>query len=292
MHPMDKPVNYTKEAFLHPLNLALLIAAFSSAFFMSGSAGDVVNLIISITVAAELLYLGIVPRQPRFQKYINLRTFKERNSRFDERRIFGELSEASQKRFLVLKHITGLVRANFEKVSYTSQGIVDNLTTRLDALLTSYILLLEGNERYRSYLESTTLARLQEEAEITQKEIEEAESQRLKQVLERRLIILNKRGEKYGAAREKYLISDSQLKTIEDTVRYIYEKSMTLSNTAEIERQMDSLLLDLEDADSVFAEYSEGKSTLPSYLDELRSLEKEIEQTDELFRKTSVKTEN
>ncbi|MCC5933038.1 MAG: hypothetical protein LAT75_02530 [Candidatus Cyclonatronum sp.] len=289
---MDKPVNYTKEAFLHPLNLALLIAAFSSAFFMSGSAGDVVNLIISITVAAELLYLGIVPRQPRFQKYINLRTFKERNSRFDERRIFGELSEASQKRFLVLKHITGLIRKNFEKVNYSSQGIIDNLTTRLEALLTSYILLLEGNERYRSYLESTTQARLQEEAEITQKEIEEAESPRLKQVLERRLIILNKRGEKYGAAREKYLISDSQLKTIEDTVRYIYEKSMTLSNTAEIEHQMDSLLLDLEDADSVFAEFSEGKSTLPSYLDELRSLEKEIEQTDELFRKTSVKTEN
>lgn len=285
---MDKPVNYTREAFLHPLNLAALIAAFSSAFFLSGS-GDVVNIIIAITVAAELLYLGIIPRQPRFQKYINLRTFKERNSRFDERRIFGELSEASQKRFLVLKHITGLIRNNFEKVNYTTQGIVDNLTTRLDALLTSYILLLEGNERYRSYLESTTQARLQEEAEITRKEIDEAESPRLRQVLERRLLILNKRGEKYGAAREKYLISDSQLKTIEDTVRYIYEKSMTLSNTAEIEHQMDSLLLDLEDADTVFTEFSEGKSTLPSYLDELRSLEKEIEQTDELFRKTSVK---
>ncbi|AXJ00918.1 hypothetical protein CYPRO_1667 [Cyclonatronum proteinivorum] len=288
---MDKPVNYTREAFLHPLNLAVLIAAFSSSFFLSGS-GDVVNLLIAITIAAELLYLGIVPRQPRFQKYINLRTFQERNSRFDERRIFGELTEESQKRFLVLKHITGLIRNNFEKVSYTTQGIVDNLTTRLDALLTSYILLLEGNERYLSYLNSTTQARLQEEAAKTQKEIDEAESPRLRQVLERRLLILNKRSEKYGAANEKYLISDSQLKTIEDTVRYIYEKSMTLSNTSEIEHQMDSLLLDLEDADTIFAEFSEGKSTLPSYIDELMSLEKEIEQTDELFRKTSVKTQN
>ncbi len=281
---MDKPVNYTREAFLHPLNLGVLIAAFSSAFFLAGY-DSLVNIIIFSAVAAELIYLGTIPRSARFQKYMNLRAFKERNSRFDERKIFGELSEASQKRFLVLKHITGLVRDNLSKINYTSQGLADSINTRIEALLTSYMMLLEGNERYRYYLNNTTEAHLQSEVEKTQAEIDNSDSSKLVRVLERRLIILNKRLEKYGAAREKYLISDSQLKTIEDTIRYIYEKSMTFGNPAEIEQQMDSLLMDLEDTDSVFGEINHDLNDVPSYLDDLKKLEKEMEETDALFAK-------
>lgn len=281
---MDKPVNYTREAFLHPLNLGVLIAAFSSAFFLAGY-DSLVNIIIFSAVAAELIYLGTIPRSARFQKYMNLRAFKERNSRFDERKIFGELSEASQKRFLVLKHITGLVRDNLSKINYTSQGLADSINTRIEALLTSYMMLLEGNERYHYYLNNTTEKHLQSEVEKTQAEINDSDSSKLARVLERRLIILNKRLEKYGAAREKYLISDSQLKTIEDTIRYIYEKSMTFGNPAEIEQQMDSLLMDLEDTDSVFGDINHDLNDVPSYLDDLKKLEKEMEETDALFAK-------
>lgn len=287
---MDKPVNYTKEAFLHPLNLGVLIAAFSSAFFLAGY-DSVVNIIIFSAIAVELIYLGTVPGLARFQKHMNLRAFKERNSRFDERRIFGELSEASQKRFLVLKHITGLIRDNLSKINYTSQGLADSINTRIEALLTSYMVLLEGNERYRFYLKNTTQTHLQAEAEKTQVEINNTDSPKLARVLERRLNILNKRLEKYGAAHEKYLISDSQLKTIEDTIRYIYEKSMTLGNPAEIEQQMDSLLMDLEDADSVFDDINYDLNNVPSYLEELKKLEKEMEETDALFTGSQV-TEN
>lgn len=279
---MDKPVNYTREAFLHPLNLAMLIAAFTSAFFVSGSE-PLVNIIISVTLAAELIYLGTVPRTARFQKYINLRMFKERNSRFDERRIFGALSEASQKRFLVLKHISGLIRDNFTKMPYASQGLLDNLNTRIETLLTSYMLLLENYERYQFYLKNTTEERLSKEVEATNEEINESNSPKLTKVLNRRLDILNKRLEKYGVAREKYLISDLQLKTIEDTIRYIYEKSMTMTNLTEIERQVDTLLMDLEDSESIFNETARDMDEVPAYLSELQKLEREVEQTDELF---------
>lgn len=285
---MENTINYTREAFLHPLNLGLLIAAFSSAF-MIASIEPAVNILLVATVAVELLYLGTVPRTARFQKYINLRSFKERNSKFNDRKVFGQLSEQSQKRFLILKHISSLIRENFKKMPYTSQGLLDNINARLNSLLTSYMLMLESNERYKQYLDNTTQTRLEEQLEQAKKEQAAAGSERLRQVLQRRIDILNKRCEKYGVAREKYQISESQLKTVEDTVRYIYEKSMTLTNPGEIEQQMDSLLMDLDDTDA-FISAGAGDTDLPGgkySMDEIRRLEREMAETDDLFNNSS-----
>ncbi len=275
---MDKPVNYTREAFLHPLNLAFLITASTSAFFLSGH-GTALSVIFSVTVAFELIYLGIVPRLPRFQKYINLRSFKERNSRFQERKIFGNLNEEGQKKFLILKHIAGLIKGNFAKLPYPSHGLLDSINTRIDSLLTSYMLLLDSSKRYEQYLETPVESRLRSEIEKTSKEIETTDSQKLKQVLNRRQSILHKRLEKYGVAREKYLISESQLKTIEDTIRYIYEKSMTMSNLEEIEHQMDSLMLDLDDTDTIYSEWSSDLNGNGDILSEIRDLDNQSEET-------------
>jgi len=276
---MDKPVNYTREAFLHPFNLGFLIAAFTTAFFVSGDT-SAINIVFAVTLATELMYLGIVPRMARFQKYINLNKFKERNSRFDERKIFGGLSEESQKRFLILKHISGLIRENFNKLPYVSQGLLDSIYTRMDSLMTSYMILLDSNERYRQYVDKDIEKTLTAEIDEVKKEKEEASSPKLKQVIERRIAILEKRISKYGAARERYLISDSQLKTIEDTVRYIYEKSLTISNLEEIEYQMDSLIMDLEDADAVFTEINHEINEIPDYIRNLDSIENDLSQAE------------
>lgn len=277
--PMDKPVNYTREAFLHPFNLGFLIAAFTTAFFVSGDT-SALNVVLSATLAAELMYLGMVPRMARFQKYINLLKFKERNSRFDERKIFSNLSEDSQKRFLILKHISGLVRDNFNKLPYVSQGLLDSIYTRMDSLMTSYMILLDSNERYQQYVNKDIEKTLRGEIEDAKKEKDEATSQKLKQVIERRIAILEKRISKYGAARERFLISESQLKTIEDTVRYIYEKSLTMTNLEEIEYQMDSLIMDLDDADAVFSEINNeinhDFNEIPDYIRNLEDIDKEF----------------
>lgn len=272
---MDKPVNYSREAFLHPLNLGFLIAAFTTAFFVSANT-PAVNIIFAITLATELIFLGTVPKMARFQKYINLNKFKERNSRFDERKIFGGLSEESQKRFLVLKHVASLIRENFSKLPYISQGILESIYTRMDSLMTSFMILLDSNERYRQYVHKDIEKSLLDEIEAVKVEKEEAASPKLKQVIERRISILEKRISKYGAARERYLISESQLKTIEDTVRYIYEKSLTISNLEEIEYQMDSLLLDLDDADAVFMEINQDFNENPEYIRNLESIENDL----------------
>lgn len=285
---MDKPVNYTREAFLHPLNLAFLIAVFTSAFFLAGTT-NAINILFSVAFAVELIYIGVVPRLPRFQKHVNLRKFKERNSRFDERKIFSLLNEQSQKRFLVLKHIYSLIKENFAKMPYTSQGILDNINTRIDSLTTSYLLLLEGHQRYEHYLDTPVEEKLNAEIQSVKAEIEGASSPKHAQVLARRLSILEKRLEKYGSAREKYVISESQLKTIEDTIRYIYEKSMTMTDLEEIEFQMDSLLMDLDDTDRLFRGISPDYSDI-TMMETIKKMDEELYQTQEAAKRTKINT--
>ena len=68
----DQSINFTREAFLHPLNMGVLLVATISAFVMSDM-GLVSNIILSMTFGVELMYLGIVPRLPRFRKNVKLR---------------------------------------------------------------------------------------------------------------------------------------------------------------------------------------------------------------------------
>lgn len=286
---MSKPVNYTREAFMHPLNLGFLIAAFTTSFFLAGMQ-PAMAIVMSVTFAIELIYLGTVPQTAKFQKHVNLRKFKERNSRFDERQIFGELSEEAQKKFLVLKHIAGLIRENFAKLPYQSHGILDSINTRIDSLITSYMLLLDGNQRYDLYLKNSVEESLNDDIESVKKEIEQAASDKHKSVLKRRLSILEKRLKKYAIARDKHAISVSQLQTIEDTIKYIYEKSMTMTNLEEIEHQMDSLLLDLDDTDSIFDEINHDLNQIPDYLRGLQDIESDTIETQEYLRSKKEKT--
>jgi hypothetical protein len=276
---IDKPVNYTREAFLHPINLSFLFIAAFSAFFLSGP-GIATQLIFSVVFGLELIYLGTVPRSAAFQKFINVRKFKEKNDQFEERRIFRELDGRSQKRFLVLKHIAGLIRQNFMKMPYDSQGLLENINNRIESLLNSYILLLESYSRYEQYIKSSIPDRLKTDIEETRLEMNETGSEKLRQVLQRRLSILQKRVDKHGAAQEKYRICISQLKTIEDTIRYIYEKSMTMNSLEELGYQLDSLLMDLEDTSDMFEGIDSGFDVSGlDEIDELQELDKETEAT-------------
>ncbi|MFN2374429.1 MAG: coiled-coil domain-containing protein [Cyclonatronaceae bacterium] len=276
---IEKPVNYTREAFLHPINLGFLFVAAFTAFFMTGSV-VATQVIFSVVFGLELIYLGTLPRTAGFQKYINVRKFREKTDLFEEKRIFRELDGKSQKRFLVLKHISGLVKQNFQKMPYDSQGLLDNIINRIETLLNSYMLLLETYTRYEHYIGSSIPERLNKEIEETHKEIEESNSDKLKQVLNRRLIILKKRIDKHGAAQEKYRICISQLKTIEDTIRYIYEKSMTMNSLEELGFQLDSLLMDLEDTSDMFEGIdSDYSMSSQDELIELQNLEHETEAT-------------
>lgn len=258
-------INYTREAFMNPINLGVLLVSTLTAFFMTGL-GDFSSLLLTTVFGLELMYLGIVPKLPRFRKKLELKKIKERHAANNEKELFQSLDNKSQKRFLVLKHLAKLVQENFEKLPYSSQGLLDNIGKKIDELLGNYLTLLDLIKRYEVYLNTSLESNLKEEVVRQIEEIKTLESEKLKRTKARRVAIMQKRLKKFSVAKEKYLVCETHLETIEDAVRYIYEQSMTMSNPEEIGFQLDNLLTEVEETSQLIDDLDQD--ILPEYTTE------------------------
>ncbi len=264
----EPTINYTREAFLHPLNMGVLLVATISAFAAS-DVGLVSHLILTMTFGVELMYLGIVPRLPRFRKNIKLKKLRERSAAAEEKSTFQELDQKSQKRFLVLKHLAKLIKENFDKLPYSSQGLLENIRKKIEELLSNYLTLLDLHKRYQLYMNTSVESSLKQEVSEEEKKIKELESDRLKRTKARRVAILKKRLKKFEIAKEKYLICETHLETIEDAIRYIYEQSMTMSNPEEIGFQLDNLLEEVEETSQLIDDLDRDILPLHSDFDDI-----------------------
>jgi hypothetical protein len=264
MNEEDQVINYTREAFLHPLNLGALFITALAAFILN-DAGITSNVILTMAFGTELVFLGIVPRLPRFKRSIRMKKIRERGSAGEEKLIFQELDSKSKRKFLVLRHLAKLIKQNFEKLPYSSQGLLDNIGKKIDELLSNYITLLDLHKRYQLYMNSAVEDGLKREVLRLKKKINELASERLRNTKKRRLEILEKRLKKFEIAKEKYLICETHLETIEDAIRYIYEQSMTMSNAEEIGFQLDNLLLEVEETSQLIEDLD--REIMPVYDD-------------------------
>ncbi|MEX2600968.1 MAG: hypothetical protein WD355_04930 [Balneolaceae bacterium] len=262
MNEQDIAINYTREAFLHPLNLILLFGTTLSAFLLSDF-GSLSNLMLTMVFGTELAYLGIIPRLPGFKRRIRIKKLRARDSGEEEKLIFRQLEPKLQRRFLVLKHLSNVTGENFEKLPYTSQGLLENIRKKMAELLSNYMTLLDLYKRYEIYMNSAVEEGLKQEVERMKGRIEELESERLKSTKERRLQILEKRLRKFDLAKEKYLICETHLETIEDAVRFIYEQSMTMHNAEDIGFQLDNLMSEVEETSQLIEDLDQ--EILPEY---------------------------
>ncbi|MDX1592278.1 MAG: hypothetical protein R3283_09955 [Balneolaceae bacterium] len=281
-------INFTKEAFMHPVNLVCLLVGTISALVFN-DVGAISNTILTMTFGAELIYLGVVPRLPSYQKNIRLKKQKERTEDSGDKMIFYQLDARSQKRFLVLKHITGEAKKNFDTLPYSSKSMLDHIRTKMEDLLTTYLKLLDMNRRFQMYINSEVEDELREKVTQQESELEDIDSEKLKKTRERRLQILTKRLRKFDSAKEKFLICETHLETIEDAIRYIYEQSMTMPNAEDVGDQLDRLVSEMEETTSVIEELDQD--LLPGFenLDhelELAELRKDAE---ELHKETEQK---
>lgn len=258
---------------MHPLNLGALLIVTISAFVLSDM-GMIPNGILSMGFGVELMYLGIVPRLPRFRKNVRLRKLRERSAASEDRSVFRALDQKSKKRFLVLKHLAKLIKENFDKLPYSSQGLLESIRKRMEDLLSNYLTLLDLHKRYQLYMNTSVEETLKQEVANEEKHIESLQSERLKRTKERRIAILKKRLKKFEIAKEKYLICETHLETIEDAIHYIYEQSMTMSNPEEIGFQLDNLLEEVEETSQLIDDLD--RDILPIYSD-LNSMDLDAE---------------
>jgi ElaB/YqjD/DUF883 family membrane-anchored ribosome-binding protein len=246
MNTSAESINFTREAFLHPVNLGFLFVSALTAFFVNDY-GMMPNLVFTMAIGLELVYLGTVPRSDLFRRAVMARFMRERPRDVEEKEVFYSLGTASQKRFLVLRHISEKVEANFKKFPQTSQGLTGNIKNKIQELLSNYIYMLDSLERYEAFIKATRIDELASEIAAVEQEIAGIQSEKLREIKKRRLAILKKRQQKLHAAHERLQVCHSQLETIEDAVRYIYEQSITMSNPEQIGFQLDNLLQDVEE---------------------------------------------
>lgn len=256
---IDKNINYTKEAFLHPWNLAFLIGAMLVSFsvsLFSGGASWPFETILLFASAIELLYLGIVPRQERFRRAIRAQQAAEHAKPPSQKEIFQHLSKHSQRRYARLRKLGRDIQSNYRKLSYASQGMLDSHVRKINGLLDSYLNLLYQEERYEYSSQSGTEGEVVSAIEALRKDMAD-DPPKVRSIKERRLRILEQRLSRFKKGQENVEIIRAQLETIEDVVKYIHEQSLTLSNPEEITFQLDTLLTEVEETQLAIEEIEE-----------------------------------
>ena len=240
-------INYAREVFKHPFNVTALVVGGAGSIVLTSSVPELGIALLSGLMGAELMYLGIATKLPRVRKKIELKKMQERYHTNNDKAIFQSLDQASQKRFLVSKHLTKLITENFDKLPYTSQGLLNTISEKLDTLLTNHLNLLDLIRRYKVYLNVQVEKQIESELVELINHIKTLEAGKLKDSKTRRVTILQKRLQKFTVAEEKFAMCETHLETIEDAIRYIYEQSMTMNKPEEIGFQLDNLLTDVDE---------------------------------------------
>lgn len=275
----DVDVNYTKEAFLNPMNLGFLIMAMLTAFFLSGSE-PWFNVVLILAAAIELLYLGVVPRNDRFRRAIRSQRAAEHAKPPSQKEIFQVLTKGSQRRYARLRKLEKDIRTNYGKLSYATQGLLESHLGKIDGLLDSYLNLLYQKERYEYTVQSGTESEVVR-AIATLRDDMTDDSPRVRSIKQRRLHILEQRLNRFKKSNENLEIIEAQLETIEDVVKYIHEQSLTLRNPEEITFQLDTLLSEVEETEAAIEEIEDVFSTSMDLLGDIDTFEAEDPQESE-----------
>jgi len=277
---MDEHINYTKEALFSTWNLVFLITvvAVASALGLTGVLPAwLPELLLLIGGGAELVYLSVMPRHERFQRYVRAEKRAERHQAPSQREIFSQLRNQSQRRYAKLRKLKDQIQANYQKLSFASQGILSNHVEKIDGLLDSYLDLLHQRERYRDFMDSATENRILQSIDALKKDMAD-DPDRVRAVKKRRLKVLERRLARFRKAHENLEIIGAQLSTIEDVVRYIHEQSWTLQNPEEVTAQLDTLLQEVEETQSSIREIEDVFSAPSNYLDD--EMEEDLESLD------------
>ena len=251
----NENLNYTKEAFLLPLNLVFLISAMVVTFFTIGTE-PLVSLIPTFALAAELLYLGILPRQERFRRAVRAQAAAEHAKRPSEKDVFRALTKSNQKRYIRMRNLEKSIKANYAKLGYASQGLLDSHVQKLNGLLDSHLNLLQTQERYLRFSQSASERDVAASIESIRAELAN-DPPKVQSIKKRRLGILERRLEKFKKTKENLEVIEAQLETIEDVTKYIHEQSLTMSNPEEITFQLDTLLSEVEETQAAVEEIEE-----------------------------------
>lgn len=239
--------NYYAEAFKSGYNLAFLAGFGLMGFAFSG--------FWYLGAAVEMLYLGFVANNPRFQRMV--RAEKNHGIGIDwkqrENELYERLPAKDQSRYDRARKTCRKIEERAAAVDPSSSILFEQNLAKLGYLQSSFLKMLSSLILLREYLAETdprqlvkTIERLKSEAATASEKVREVKQQNV-QILEQRLEQLKK-------ASEQQEFLEASLATIEDTLGLIGDNVMTLNNPAGISDQIDLVVTNMKENEQILGE--------------------------------------
>lgn len=227
-----------------------------------------------IALGVELIYVAFIPETEFFQRSVHAK--------------YNLLDEEAQLRKMRerLERLHPVQRRRYDEISAlvdsTKSNLDDNdamgldVAHKLEVLRDRYLWLMELLNAYESYLASIRPGQIEDNMKDVRSQIASTDSSRVKSTLEERLAVLEKRKARLARVNENHAIVRTQVMTVEDIMRLIHESSMTIQNPADIGRQIDDLLIDVEATEEAVHDLDSIGNI--SGEDELAAFDKELEE--------------
>jgi len=242
-------INYVKEAEKLQYNW-ITLAGLAGFAVVSGSA-----LPVLLGAGLELMYLSLVPHNPRFQRLVRSWKYAEEKRRHDRQLsvMFQEIPTEMRLRYADLDKICKAIRENYSRLSSTSQIFAQQMEDRLQGLLQAYVRLLHAAWQHREYLRTTDLHMVERELAQLQKE-QQSDTPKVQEINRKRIEIVNKRIEKFKKIRENCEVIDAQCAAVEDVLGLIRDQSVTMRDPQQLSEHLESLVRDVEQTEETVRE--------------------------------------
>jgi len=254
--------NYYTEAAADQYNLIMMIFFVLSALVALNPAP------LLIGTGLEILYLLFVPETEFFKRYVDKKKFNRRAEQAEQEREqrVRNLPHSQRRRY---RKIDSLIERTKDNLEESSEGLGDRMNDKLDRLRERYLWMMELVNDYAGYLSSLQSGDIQHEISEVEDRLQEASGE-VQSALNERLNVLQKRFDRLDQVRQHHQIVKTQVQTVEDILRLIYESSMTMQNPQGISKQIDDLLFEVESTEEAVME-----------LDNVGNEEKELAEFDQ-----------
>lgn len=173
--------------------------------------------------------------------------------------IINQTDERTIKRYAVLLNKKRIIEKNCKKLKETDPQTLLSLeytVEKLDSLIIEYM------NYHKAVIQASKLKSTIDTDEIMSEIIQINEklkhsTDKLKSALKKRLYILEKRKDKYNKIEENIEMLKTQILTIEDIFKLMYEQSVSLKNPETIVSQVNSLIEEFKIAEETLAEMDE-----------------------------------
>ena len=237
-------MDYIWHALKHKANILFLISSVVLSFFFS------FVYFWPAVAGVEILFVAFLSANPRFQKHVRSQLHSEEIAyELQRKRSFIRGSRTVYRNKLrEFENLMKQIKLQYRQNKNASSGFIENSLSNLDALSESFIQTLYSFIKLQEITEkNSSIESIEDEIKKVKNEIETG-SEKAREYLEKRLDILIKRKEKHSSVRENLNLMSTQLKTFEDTSRYLLDDSMTSFDHNKISERIETTLIHMNTA--------------------------------------------